>query len=83
MLYSLQGDSDAKQKATNTGNATRIRDTDSPKGRGSRGSREGNETNQAINSPSPPEEVESQTVHERPHGDYISKHTHLGSLEDA
>jgi hypothetical protein len=41
-----------------------------------------NKATQDFNSPTPPEEVTSQTAHDHRHGDCIAKHTHLGSPED-
>jgi hypothetical protein len=74
-----------EQDSSQTKDSSGIRDTYSTEGRGSRSLREGDQTNQAkvLNSPPPLEEVKSQTAYERHHGDCISKHTHLGSPEDA
>ncbi len=82
MLYSLKEASDAERQA-NTEDTERLRDTCSSKGRGSRCPKEGGKAHQALNSQPPPEEVESQTAREHRHGGCISKHTRLGSLEDA
>ena len=42
-----------------------------------------NQATQALNSPTPPEQVASQIEHGHPLGGYTAKHIHSGSLEDA
>ena len=78
MLQYPQGESNAREEAKDSKG---VRDTRTPKKRVPKESKEGQRTHQAINSRQP-SEVEPQTSPDRHSGDYISKHTHSGRLED-